>query len=568
MALMTAACSGERDDAVPARPADSVPFVLYATIGSDGHASTRATITDVDDQWSYVNYFTTGDLMGFYSSGGNSLEGGKGFNNLKLEYDAGKKQFNNLTEGVEFSPSYMNGSNIFMYFPYADDIGGRGIELRREKDDNVKDENNESKRRNLRCEDFLSAYSIEMSGTVDGQEMALYGQFKHAFSELIIMRGEGFDNPPAGKWRITAVLNVSCTHLKVNVTDDPWSCTPQLVFYDDNLHGLSQDDAYGWNAWHGGNYGITTQDPEGKPAWYIIVPTLPGAQRSIVEYIELYDNDGHLQRVSSLQLYNNSKSVEPGWRYPMEITMTELVPTANPTNIAPWGEDVNLTDERKRGINDESEFAQWVRDYNAYLLSPDETKITNLLKYGDSSVDSDGNNRSWHFYVLSDLDMSKYKPYDEEDGGTADSQTCIIQQLKDILDGTSTTLANGKFLNHTIKGLSKTFIDSMEGNGSLQNFDFASPEVRSETSETPAGILVNTMNGTSVVNCNIDNGTMFHPDGPAGMIVGSINGGMVKGCTIDGFLVAGSMAEGNGKKIAGRAEGNPEFIDNHTSGTN
>lgn len=542
-ALLAVSCVDEEPDLLAG---EAWPLVIYADIdGSAAH--TRATRMEIHDLWSYVG-FVDGDEMGFYSSGGDwTVDNGKGnFDNLKLQYK--DKQFNDPENGVEFSPSHMEGSKIYMYYPYEPDMNTTGLELR----NNL-----------LRCIDYLSSDSITLDGVDDdGKHMALFGAFKHAFSELIIMRGEGFNDPPSGKERITAVLNVGCTHIRVEInTDNGWSCSPQLV-YATNTHGLSEEDARSWDAWQGGNYGITTEDPEGKPAWYVIVPTLPG-NHSIVEYIELYDNEGYLQRVSSLKLRDgNTKYVAPGWRYPMEITMKELVPTVNPFRVVPWEDDVDLTDERKRGINNLAEFEWWVSDYNAWRLdkgNPDKSNA--LLKYGDKLVDSEGN-ISWHFYLLSDLDLSKYEPLPGNDGeadGFTENSNCIVPELADVLDGKSTTLVNGKFINHTIRGLTKTFIETISPGGSLQNLDFVEPDVRNnEASESPAGILVNTLENGEVLNCNILNGTLFNPGGPAGMVAGAMVGGKIGNCTLSGSLFAGITKN----RIAGTASDDSSFENN------
>lgn len=502
-----------------------------------------------DDFWSYVG-FTDNDEMGFYASGGNLSVGsdGKGeFVNERLTYKDGifKK-----SDGATFSPTHMNGSQIFMYFPYDENINidadeenkNTGMELRviNEKDNSV------------RCVDFLSSTSIEMEKTYDnGNSIALYGTFTHAFSELIIMRGEGFDEPPKGREQITVVLQQPVTHIQVKHTlnEDSWSCTPVLVKDD----ATPDADAKKWVAWQGENYGKTEQDKVGKPAWYVIVPTLDNP-KSTVEYIELYDNEGNLLRVSSLKLDDNTKNVKPGWRYPIEITMKELVPTVNPFRVVPWNDDVDLTDKRERGINNEAEFAAWVRDYNAYLLDRTNTaKSDALLPYGDRFLDAEGNNPSWHFYLLADLDLNQPLPQDEDDTSSQLSNDVIIQQLRDTLDGIGTTLVNSKFSNHTITGLSKTFIGTLASKGLLQNFDFIKPNIiNSETSTVPAGIITNEIKDDgSVINCNIKKGVLVNPGGPAGMVAGTMSGGTIKDCTLSGFLVAETTANGDYAKIIG-----------------
>ena len=548
--VLLVSCSDETQDAGMPYPGGPSPLTIYASIS--GKASTRATISDKEDKWTYTD-FTSDDAMGFYSSAGNwQKDEGKGaFINQELIYKDGRFT---TSDGYEFSPTHLSGSQIFMYFPYDEGMSGEGMKLRVEVEDND----------TLRCRDLLSSNTISLQGVENGQKVALYGDFDHAFSELIILRGEGFDNPPLGKERITAVLDNPYTHIKVNVSGDDdsgttWSSTPQLVFVP-NSQG-SQDDiekerdnARKWDAWYGGNFDITQQDQIGSPAWYIIVPTIgsevgkkKSGSRSRVEYIELYDNEGYLQRVSSLKLSGgNSKYVDAGWRYPMTISMKELVPTVNPFPILPWKEDIDLTDERQRGINNETDFGRWVADYNAYLADPDdEAKINALYQYGDLYKSADGTEKTWHFYVLSDLNLKNYTADAEGNNGV------IISQLKDILDGISTTFVKGKFINHTITGLSKTFIGTMSGKGLLQNFDFIEPEIHDGVSTSPAGIIVNEMDGTSVINCNIDDGDMFYPKGPAGMVAGSMKNAQVKDCTLSGFLLTESTFVGETAKIVG-----------------
>ena len=545
IALFAVSCSDETANDESLSPETAFPLTVYASISGTEKALSRAKRTDIDDLWSYTG-FDYNDDMGFYASSGNFKESdGTGpFVNAKLTYQL-DNSFKD-SSGATFSPTNMDGAQIFMYFPYDENIekdkGGMILRKKVEEDNSV------------RCVDFLSSKEI----TVNDGKKALYGTFTHAFSELIIMRKEGFDKPPTDRndgidyERITAVLDYGYTHVKVNLntTDGNWNCKPTLD-YNSSSEFPTREDARKWDAWKGGNYGIITEGDnktDGTPAWYVIVPTL-AEEHSVVSYIELYDNDGYLQRVSSLKLGDKGESKEawPGTRYPMEITMRELVPTVNPYPITPWEENENgdLTYERKRGI-DEARFEQWLTTYNAYLqdnLFPDA-----LLDYGDKIVDAQGN-VSWHFYVLSDLDLSKY------------SDNPIIPELRDVLDGASTTLVNSKFINHKITGLSTTFINKLSNNGSIQNLDFITPEVERED-ENAAGIIVNLMENASVINCNIKRGTLYHPNGPAGMVAGSIQNGTVSNCTLSGFLVTNKTADGDAEQIVGTTDGSSVFENN------
>ena len=549
--LLLQGCLGKKHGE-PATGPESSPLVIYAGIANNASVLSKAS-TGTEDQKSYTN-FETKDEMGFYSSGGNWLVGeGKGaFNNLQLQYDAELKQFNDRTNGVEFSPTQMDGSKIYMYYPYCAEMDDPGIVLRT-SDDEVNPSPNVAP---TRCIDFLSSYKIEISGVLDEKSMALFGEFDHAFAELIIMRGEGFNDPPEGQERITAVLDEGYTHLRVNIeTESSWTVNPTL-YYNRNQQALSEEDAKRWDAWRGKNYSMTVDDKVGQPAWYIIVPTIgsevgkkrPG-RRSIVQYIEICDNDGNWHQITSLRLSGGmTKYADAGWRYPMQISMKEMEPTVNPFPIKPWEPDVSLTDQRTRGINGIIEFAQWVEDYSNYLDSSDpEAHTTTLLKYGDLYIDDSGK-KSWHFYLLADLDLTEIPPTMLEK-----NPSCILPALQDVLDGQSTDRVDGKYRNHTISGLDRTFVGKLSSaDGKLCHIDFIKPNIKIN-SPSPTGILVNTIEGASVDNCNVYDGDLFNPDGPAGFVAGLMDGGTILNCTLSGLLISNSAGSGNWSKIVGTA---------------
>ena len=534
-----------------------LPLVIDARIsGTTAHTRVVVNEPDVQDGWSYLD-FTDGDQMGFFSSSGNYTDGNFGeapFNNQRLVYTGGTGEDNfRDPDNTQFSPSHMNGKDIFMYYPYSEQITDElGVPLRvMPKDETDPD--------SVRCMDFLSTDYMDIlsEGTTTTTKPALYGEFKHTFAELIIMRGKGFDKPGNNDWTIRAVLDKPVTGIRAVVTEDPWKCTPELV-WDTKVERL---EASTWYAWLGGNFSKTTEDVEGQNAWYVIVPTIGceanlgekrSGERTMVQYIELYDNDGNLQRVNSLRLSNgNTKYVDGGWRYPMEITLEELVPTANPCVIIPWNADVDLTDERKRGINNATDFEHWIEDYNNYLRDQENQNYRErLLQYGDLYIDQD-KNQYWHFYVLNDIDLTTLS-YQKD---------IVIPQLKDILDGKSTDYVNGKFRNHTISGLTTTLIGNLSGSYALlQNFDFEEPDVMKEDRTEPTGIIVNLIEaGGTVENCNIYDGSLYSPLAPAGMVAGAIGAGTITGCHLEGFLSAASTSN----KIVGVAADNSEFKNNN-----
>lgn len=503
----------------------AVRLIFSATLGNAAVSATRAdddlSRDDHYDNWSY-RHFQKDDNLGFFSSHGDMGVGdGAGpIINWPLVCTTDDTQGPYQFESNDlFSFTHMTPNEIFLYYPYREDIAeDNGMELRRltKLTDNVDEKAVE------RCVDFLVGKDIEAS-LVD-QQMLLSGKMVHAFSELIIVRGKGFDNPPPGKETITVVMQKPYSHIRINCSPDgSWSCKPELI-------SVSNDEKYRkWEAWQGTNFGITEEDKTGVAAWYALLPTLEG-NRTAVESIEIWDNEGQLRTVSSLKLADGGKSkyLDPGWQYPMKISIEELVPTVNPYPIIPWnketdGEDTDLTNERKRGIHSRADFEMWQEQYALYLKGSNNEE--ELFKYGDLTKDADGNHSRWHFYILNDLDFSNY-PYGKN--GEA-----VIPELKDILDGASTTLENHTFLNHQLKGLKRPLVDKLSG--SLLNMDFIRPDISLDSTE-PVGVLANSAEEGTIDNCLINFGTVMSA-GPVGMAVGSIRGGSVTNSSFSGTVI-------------------------------
>lgn len=488
------------------------------------------SIEVANDGWSH-SYFQTGDTISFYSSHGALTQplGRDSVINLPMVFMGGSN-FKNV-ENFQFAPSRMSAGEIFMYYPYCRDMvdeeglsaNAEGITLRRESEGMEK------------CIDFLTLSEVD---ALDLSSGVIAGKFTHAFAELILMRGEGFDMPLEGKDTITAVMQNPYTNVQIKYTVSPWSCTPELIY--DASSGLTQDEAKSWKSWQGENYGKTEEDPIGRPAWYILLPTLAN-YRTTVDYIELYDNEGNLQKVTSLELAPGpngvkTKYLENGWRYPLIVEMKELVPTINPFPITPWAGDTDLTNQRKRGIYNATDFDMWRAAYASYLS--DGNNESELLKYGDKIADSNGNTLYWHFYLLGDIDLAQ-----DPNGRAAGS---LIPLLKDILDGENhNEMENNTRPNYQITGLSQTLVGSMSGYGALMNMDFVSPYVTTESS-APAGILVNTVSdpapmvneysGCLIDNCNIQYGTL-NSQGPVGIIAGSVTTTTIRNCDVTGLII-------------------------------
>lgn len=564
--LLFGSCTNEQAfEETDANVKHTIPLVVSAKIAGSSAAVTRADDSHFsrwpwEDYWSYYK-FDIGDTMGFFSQHGNeSVNEGQGaLENVPLVYDVinGVGIFTSL-DGTNISPSLLTGSTTYVYFPYDANVQSPGLELRRLDSDNV-----------LKCVDCLTTDGLDLEGLEkDGM---MYATFYHTFSELIIIRGEGFNNLKEGvDPSIKVVMKDSYTHLKITPTDDgtSWQCKITLENNPTNTKNKA-DDYRVWDTWVGENYGKTTEDPEGRPASYVILPTIgSGNERATVDYIELYDNNGVKQTVSALKLSNDkkketdpdnfTKKLTPGWRYPFEISMQELVPTVNPFPIVPWEENKDITDKRTCGIHSPSEFDDWINTYNTYLAgNTTEEQIEKLLQYGNRvvEVDSDGKETFlyWHFYLMTDLDEWT------ETSGAA----CVIPELCDVLDGLSSTLSNSVFQNHTLKNLKTPLIGKLTGEyASVQNITFSKPEIHLPDRTSPVGVVVQTIeNGGTVENCNVINGSIYAPSAAVGMVAGTVSGAgsKITGCNLSGMLIGRSSAD----NIAG--ENNGGTIENNNS---
>lgn len=566
LALALAACSDIDRNGEPAT--DDGPAELFVAVRlSDALTETRAGDDDVDnggeipsyDNWSYRE-FSLGDRIGFFSPHGDyDVKEGKGaFINADLEYtynEEGRFSYFHNT-AIQFSTTNMDPGKCFIYLPYGGERDKPVFELRRVDKEKFDDDI-------LRCVDYLQTLNNLVIST-EGSKVTLGGTMAHSFSELIIMRGNGFDKPQQGKEQITVVLTDGYSHMQIAVpspeelAEDKWYCTPTLIYQDGykNVNGteMSKEECCRWVAWRGSNFERTDLNNKGVPAWYVILPTLAN-RYSTVSYIELYDNEGQMQRVTAIKLQHHDennkdklltvdKQLYPGWRYPIEIQMDELVPTINPYPILSWnsdnnGEDTNITNERKRGIASLHDFDLWLQYYNQYIGGADNTAM--LLNYGDLTHYEKDNRDEWHFYLLSDIDLDSYTQYNDSKNGP------LIPELRDILDGRSTTLNDHEFENYTLKNLKTPLVGTMTATSKLLNMDFEQPDIKimEDENPVPAGILVNQMAGGIIENCNITDGaTLYNPGGAVGIIAGQITGkSSITDCTVTGILWGTESAE-------------------------
>lgn len=537
-----------------------------------------------------VYTFTKGDTIGVFTRQGNlNIEGGGPLINIPMhietqEYNIdGKVATTLVNDTVTINTAGMRTNEAFMYFPYSSALGSLanyntvngymepkeghpmpGIPLR------VKDPE----------DGILKSHDIAILHTLSSDYLKrgiLTGAFYHAFSRLIIMRGEGFDNPVrydsisqelVPDSSINVIMNNPATHFRIvsypyqinNVQEkirwhDQFVYDPQFLVDGAPLDSLQ---ARTWQAWKGEPFEINNvSDTIVKDAYYVVIPAsylalntpsyygTQNAPTMSVSYIELYDNNGTLQKVSSIALKNTNTSAEtktPEYRYqyPLVIETNELGVTANPVIITPWQNNrpgSDITEERGAGISTVEEFQSWATIYRSYTnpsTSSDQKDqdFQELQNYGDFE------NGIFHFYINNDIDFSGQTWY-------------YIPTLNDIIEGAD------NFSNVTITGIetSQPLFGTISGNGAgIINLNFRDISIES-SAETPLGCIAgsitrtgNTGNGTVFENCNIYNGRVVS-NGYVGMFAGSMEYGSLTGCSFSGFLMGASTASGNLTKL-------------------
>ena len=530
MAALLDSCATED---LPRSDTEPVPLEVNVRL-SGKHSPSRADAAEeYNDRWCYRK-FESGNVLGFYSSSGNYETGGGlgAFSNIPLmcvSNSAMRYQFREM-DGSKISTQYLKADEVFLYFPYDENVNsGYGMALRRQARDEYEEDKDYGKTTE-RCVDLLTMSALDENSL---QNSILDGTMSHTFAELIIMRGEGFDQLPDNvDHSIYVVMKKPYTNVRVNNAANPWKCTIELS-YDASAEALlAKKNARYWETWEGDKYAETGSGAEPREAWCAVLPTTPQTPTEI-DYIELYDNDGVLQRVSALSLMEKTRKLQSGWRYPVEIVMNELVPTIYPYTITKWDGDIDLTDERVRGIHSAQEFSEWMVVYNTYLNGNLTEEA--LAPYGDKVIVSDTESY-WQFYILDNLNLS----------GVTVNNGYIIPQLQDVIDARGDFFVDGatKLGNFRLTNLPAALVGNMSGHGGLHNIDIGSTTIISRLN-SPAGILVNNMEAGTIDNVNIINGALVS-NGPVGLVAGSMSGGTVTDCNLSGLISGSASMDING----------------------
>lgn len=524
---------------------NSVPKGFEASASIEcgtGKVSTRVATAseDTDDGWSFTRFSSTPfrarplseisnneweweEALGFFSKSGNMNENEAGtapFINEKMIY-ARSLEDNTYATFISGDMQVQLAnlrSGSAAYFPYVEDIEEQGIELRWVKDNDLK--------KIERCIDALIMRRLQTEGgVVSGMNFHFY----HAFSSMIISRGDGFSNPPEGLDGIKVCLEKGFSHARL-VDYSGNDAYKIFEFYHDPSYQKTEEECREWKTWKSKysqrENGVTTV----KDVWFVL---LPGniINRPMVEYIEIYDDYGILHHISDFALYQQSdKSLYWNERYSLEIKMEGLVPTANPMSIQKWGEDIEIAKRQASGISNQTEFEDFVNTYNNYASRRTNANWERTLaKYGDVTIDENSGDKYWHFYITNDIE------FNDKNG--------LISLLheNDIIDG----------LNCNLSNVTNEFITTLKG--TLQNLNFK-VNINDNISGN-YGPIVKLIQGGIVSSCNVS-GTVNCKNASVGMLAGDINGGSVINSTFSGLLIGKSHGK---DKILGSDPSESDF---------
>lgn len=604
MAGMFYSCTNEF---IPVSDSDSVNPELITMLRAEVSIAnesptpgTRLTL-EPDDQWTYAHSsFVKGDTVGVFARQGNMnlmTSDGKGgpLINVPMHFveqtylvdpnkpdGATETKYTLENDTVFIMPTSMNNLGVMMYYPYSANMGNLrnypgwkdypsnpsnetgkmiwggqypdipGIELRTLAPDG-----------SIRCKDVLHMYQANYDDLKKG---LLRGTFYHLFNEIVILRGQGFDNPMQkienGDGTFSLVPNEDIyvvytepvSHIRpvsIMGTNVYWGFQ---LYYEDgyvfNGESMGDEEASRWKAWKGNNYPTKpTETNPAREAWYVVIPSVyrlndsksyeNNQQYSIrptVKELLVYDNNGYLQHITNLELKANddtstsSKQPYPSRKYIVEIKMDELGPTVRPVSISDWnreGDDKDITEVRSAGINNEDDYDTWATAYNSYITAGRaESYIEELRKFGDMI---DGG-KMWNFYI---------SPF------TFTHDVPVVYDLQDQIIG------NNNFFNIEFKNLSLThpLFNMISHNGGISNIDFVSPSLN-VSSKSSVGILAGSVTsesganpGVVFSNVNISFGKVVNQgSGGVGVFAGSISGGTIDGCTISGQPLGRSSA--------------------------
>lgn len=496
--LVTGLCGSCRNkDGLSEGSGTGKPLEIVAEIKGAEVSKSR---TERDDFGSYSSKagFSAGDKIGFYSMRDENGNENKGYWNVLMQYDAQEKCFKKEDLIVNYPNNF---GYTFAYYPYPDQVQTEPNVIDIYKDDNTID--------------------LLIAGTSKISWGRIYLSFVHAFSMLIIVPGNGFEESatdPANEVSVTLKKGWKASVVKgdkkieLQLESDENAPTQFVAQRRENV-----------------SY---AQGQAPVPVCYSVI--LPNGAE--IDHIEMTDNYGTIQRIVP-QL----KALERSWRYPIKVSMEGTTPTVWPYEIQPWTEDDSpIKLGGTYGINTSYDFEAWVTQYNLYtsgnLSDEEKTKVNDALKaFGEKT------GGKWRFQLNADIDCK---------GLFRDNQlTSVVARLTDEFDGK----------NHTLSNLNTTLIGSIK-NGKITDLNIDAVRITSKTTE-PTGALALEMTGGEISNCDIKN-IQIETNGPVGALVGKATAGTISGNTVNGLLLG---KESSDDGLTGTRDASVVCVNNQSS---
>lgn len=470
--LVTGLCGSCRNkDGLSEGSGTGKPLEIVAEIKGAEVSKSRTTL-DGFGSYSDAGFSSDEDTIGFYSMRDEKGDENKGYRNVLMQYNEQEKCFKKEDLIVDYPNNF---GYTFAYYPYQDQTEQDVIDIY--KDDNTID--------------LLIAGTSKISGG------RIYLSFVHAFSMLIIVPGNGFEESatdPANEVSVT---------LK-----EGWKAS--VVKGDEKIElQLESDENAPTQFVAQRRENVSYVKGQTVPVCYSVI--LPNGAE--IDHIEMTDNHGTIQRIVP-QL----EALERSWRYPIKVSMEGTTPTVWPYEILPWTTDDSPIElGGTYGINTSDDFKTWVTQYNRYtsgsLSDEEKTQVNKALSAFGEMTDG-----KWRFQLNADIDCK---------GLFRDNQlTSVVARLKDEFDGK----------NHTLSNLNTTLIGSIKDNGKITDLNIDVVSITSETTTEPTGALALEMTGGEISNCDIKN-IQIETNGPVGALVGKATAGTISGNTVNGLLL-------------------------------
>ena len=459
--------------------------------------------------------FHSGDMIGFFSKGGN-MAGGESsdFKNLKLTFNG--RTFD--SDKLNSTADAQRMTRIFSYYPYTE-----GMEDKENGADiyaKTADGNHEIP---LRVIDFLTT---NYSG--GGAQMATQNTFKHTFCIVRVTLGKGFESFE-GDIYLQLERKVKAVYTDMDTEDMPYTlsgitCAAMHLLYDDTA--ISEKDRRLQTF-------CNNETSDSLKSWDVIVPCRPVEWYDAkdlswcgvsVEAIVLVPNgegqeikipvDNFTAFIYTESSGNQLHGIRGGYIFTVCIKKEGFDATVFPVDVQKWEEGA-IKEDIPQGITSAGEYEEFVSTYNTHFnearsYSQDEikTKTAELTEWGDSV------NGVFTVFFTNDIDLSE------------NTKDLHINNLVIPIDGRGKTIKNG-YMEHS-------FCEMMQTGGSLKDLYFENLRVVDTLAEA-TGLLVGTMNEGTIDGCRVSGGWIEGKK--VGAAVGTMQNGNVKNCRFGGIML-------------------------------